>query len=287
MTRTRRLVRRLPRIALIVLIVGCVASFVLVRLDKQVWTPIGAMGSGRGRFPVIELAGLHSDGSSFAPLTAALQADGVAVVDFRPDLPGIQPLTWNTPSADMHVPQLATQIIVPAIEDALRRAGFDPSRQVVDVVAHSAGGLIARYLIEKTSGEGGALSWAARVDDLVMVATPNHGSEIGFLEATLGPGHDDWDGIASDLRPGSSFLKMMGTTEPAGAVYTTIGGDPWMYRWLRSGHHGFDGAVPAESPFMNGAARYTFPQTHGRLLRSQSLINLVRTVVELDAPPGG
>ena len=55
------------------------------------------------------------------------------------------------------------------------------------------------------------------------------------------------DGLAGDLRPHSPFLRHMATHEPPGAVYTTIGGDPWLFRWLRRGHHGFDGAVPAES----------------------------------------
>jgi hypothetical protein len=263
-------------------VVVSVASLVLVGLDDQVRTPTGSAGAGHGRFPVVELAGLFSDGSGFGPLTAVLQAHGVPVIDFRPDVPGAQPLTWNAPSAATHIPQLATQIVAPAIDDGLRRAGLDPARQVVDVVAHSVGGLIARYLIEKTGPQADAPSWAARIDDVVMVATPNHGSEIGFLEATLGPGHDSSDGIAGDMKPSSSFLRRMGTREPPGEVYTTIGGDPWLFRWLRSGHHGFDGAVPAESPFLDGAARYTFPQTHGRLLRARSVVDLIRTVVDLE-----
>jgi|GEM_PF-3191744 len=264
----------------IVALVG-VAALVLVRVDTQVSTPIGSMGAGQGRFPVVEIAGLGSDGSAFEPLTTALQADGVTVIDFRPDVAGVQPLTWKAASPDVHIPQLATKTVAPAIDEALGRAGFDPARQVVDVVAHSVGGLIMRYLIEKTGATSTGLSWAARVDDLVMVATPNHGSTVGFLEATLGPGHSDWDGIATDLARDSSFLHLLGTGEPSGEVYTTIGGDPWMWRWLRSGHHGFDGAVPAESPFLRGAARYTFPQTHGRLLRARSVTELIRKLTAL------
>lgn len=37
----------------------------------------------------------------------------------------------------------------PAIREALKRAGLDPDHTVVDVVAHSAGGLLARFLLEK------------------------------------------------------------------------------------------------------------------------------------------
>jgi len=262
------------------------ASFVLTRLDTQVTTPIGSMGTGRGRFPVVEIAGLGSDGSGFAPLTTQLRRDGVSVIDFNPNVAGVQPLTWKASSAAVHIPQLAERTVAPAIDDAVRRAGFDPTRQVIDVVAHSVGGLIMRYLIERTEPQkaNDTLSWAARVDDLVMVATPNHGSRIGFLEATLGPGHSAWDGIAADLARNSSFLSLLGTREPPGEVYTAIGGDPWLWRWLRSGHHGFDGAVPAESPFLDGAARYTFAQTHGRLLRARSTTALIRRVTALGAP---
>lgn len=195
-------------------------------------------------------------------------------------------MTWKASSPDVHIPQLATQTIAPAIDDAVRRAGFDPAHQVIDVIAHSAGGLIMRYLIEKTETPpttNDTLSWAARIDDLVMVATPNHGTRIGFLEATLGPGHSDWDGIAADMAPHSSFLTLLGTREPPGEVYTTIGGDPWLWRWLRSGHHGFDASVPAESPFLDGAARYTFPQTHGHLLVAGKTTTLIRKVTSLGA----
>jgi len=282
-----------------VAVVG-VASFVLTQLDTQVTTPIGSMGTGRGRFPVVEIAGLGSDGSGFSRLTTQLQHDGVTVIDFRPDVAGIQPLSWKASSPDVHIPQLATQTVAPAIDDAVRRAGFDPARQVIDVVAHSVGGLIMRYLIEKTETPPTAndiLSWAARVDDLVMVATPNHGTRIGFLEATLGPGHSDWDGIAADMAPRTESLTPGGerlrrtrpgdrlgcrkTSEPPGEVYTTIGGDPWLWRWLRNGHHGFDGAVPAESPFLRGAAHYTFPQTHGRLLATGRTTTLIDKVTSL------
>lgn len=71
--------------------VAGLASFVLTRVDTQVTTSIGSMGAGRGRFPVVEIAGLGSDGSGFGHLTTQLQHDGVTVIDFRPDAAGIQP----------------------------------------------------------------------------------------------------------------------------------------------------------------------------------------------------
>lgn len=47
----------------------------------------------------------------------------------------------------------------------------------VDIVAHSMGGLVARYYVEKCGG-------AANVGKLIMLGTPNHGTEIAYLAFT-------------------------------------------------------------------------------------------------------
>jgi hypothetical protein len=272
-----------------------VAAVVLTRLDEPVRTRVGEAGLGHGTFPVVEIAGTFSEGAGFAALSRALTAQGTPVLDFDPDRPGIQPLTYAPASQGEHVPGLAARVVQPAIEAALARRGFDPATQRVDVVAHSLGGLLMRFLIEHPAADVDRFSssagwhgdgkpdveanWGERVDDLVMVGTPNHGSSLGFVELTLGPGHGRWDGVASDLQPGSPFLRRMTPAEPAGEVYTAIGGDPWFLRWLRTGHHGFDAAVPAESPFMAGAANNTFAMTHGRLLSTPSVVSLVVNTV--------
>ena len=289
--------RRLLALAItLVLGVGCVSA-VLWNLDAPVRTPVGAAGAGKGSFPVVLIAGLHSTGAGFAPLTAALRARGVPLLDFDPQRPGVQPFTYSPASSDDHVPFLAANLLQPAIKRALAVAGFDPEHQVVDVVAHSYGGLLARFLVEHPGADVDRFSpergwygdgtpdvdgdWAARVDDLVLVGTPNHGSELGFRLVTAGPGMGEWDGVGGDIRPDSPFLRRMGKSEPPGEVYTTIGGDPVGLRWLRDGHHGFDGAVPAESPFLAGAANNIFPQTHGKLLSTGRSIQLILETLAL------
>lgn len=244
-----------------------IACGVLTQLDSQVSTVVGADGVGQGSFPVVEIAGLGSTGGGFAKLTATLQSEGVTVLDFAPDTPGVQPLTYRPPTGQ-HIPALADRTIAPAIRAALSRAGLDPDTQVVDVVAHSMGGLVMRYLVERATD-----GWAARVDDLVMVATPNHGSSVIGWETGVGGNH--FAALGDDMTPGSKFLDSLGTTEPAGEVYTTIGGDPWMFRWFRHGSHGFDDQVPSESPFMTGAANNTRPYLHGRLLRHDDVVDLI------------
>lgn len=52
----------------------------------------------------------------------------------------------------------------------------------LNLVAHSMGGLTARWAIQK-------LGYADRVANLVMIGTPNHGSELAYLLATFTPRH--------------------------------------------------------------------------------------------------
>ena len=146
------------------------ASLTLTQLDTQVSTAVGAVGVGRGAFPVVEVAGLGSNGAGFVELTRAIQGEGTTVLDFDAEAPGVQPLTYR-PVAGTDIRSMAIEVVAPAIHQALRRAGLDPATRQVDVVAHSMGGLLMRYLVERDD-------WASRVDDLVMVATPNHGSAV-------------------------------------------------------------------------------------------------------------
>lgn len=249
------------------LVVMAVSSAALVHLDSPVRTPVGARGQGRGSFPVVEVAGLGSTGENFAPLTRALQRAGTEVLDFDPDRAGTQPLVYE-PAPGASIPEVAADVVQPAVHAALERAGLDPDRQVVDVVAHSMGGLLVRYLVEHPVGR-----WAERVDDLVMVATPNLGSDVIYWETR--PGSGRFAMLGEQMRPGSAFLRRLGTTEPPGEVYTAVGGDPWLLRWWRHGAHGFDDQVPTESVFMDGAALNTYGHFHGRLLPSPEVIRLV------------
>ena len=261
--RPRRRRRRLLATALAVL----VGAGVLVGLDDPVRTPVGAAGVGRGGFPVVLVAGLGSDGTGFADLRRALAADGVPVLDLDPARPGTQPLVYRPDARDAGIADAAVRVVGPTIEAAMRRAGLDPATDRVDVVAHSMGGLTVRYLVEHP-----VPGWADRVDDLVMVATPNHGSDVVYWESRRdGP----FRALGRDMRPGSAFLDALGYAEPPGEVYTAIGGDPWIFRWYRHGRHGFDDQVPTESPFLEGAAVDTYGDLHGRLLDDDEVVRLV------------
>ena len=67
----------------------------------------------------------------------------------------------------------------------------------VDIVAHSNGGLVARYYMLKNGG-------AAKVDQLVAIGTPHKGTTTAY--ACLSP-------ACFEMRAGSSFLSTLGTKE--------------------------------------------------------------------------
>lgn len=81
----------------------------------------------------------------------------------------------------------------------------------VDLVGHSFGGLVARYWAQELGGAG-------RVDRLVTLATPHHGTSSAHLLPA-----------ARELRPGSPLLRRLEATAGAleGVRLTTVsaGGD--------------------------------------------------------------
>jgi len=248
--------------------------------------------AGTGRYPIVLLHGWAGSASSWAPMIAKLRAQGLPVLDFDRSTAGTQALSYR-PSRGEHIPAIARQV-QDKIQAALVADGYPPT-QHVDIVAHSMGGLVARFLIEHPGadvdrfdstgwhGDGTAdirTDWAARVDDLVMLGTPNHGTWEGWVPGTLG-GFGVWNASGGDLRPGSVFLTKMGYAEKPGESYTAIGGDPSYGQFLRYDFtgdgvkHGFDGVVPAESPYVTGASFDLVASNHGELLTQDAPLDLV------------
>ncbi len=99
----------------------------------------------------------------------------------------------------------------------------------VDLVAHSMGGLVCRALLAddaRYADAGAARAGLPQVDRLIMVATPNHGSELARMRALgevreqvvrlftghaeFGGGWLDGDGeAAADLLPDSALLRAL------------------------------------------------------------------------------
>jgi pimeloyl-ACP methyl ester carboxylesterase len=127
---------------------------------------------------------------------------------------------------------------------------YNDSYSKISIVAHSMGGLVAREMLtspELTYLEKIRSGLVPEVVDLIMVGTPNHGSELArfrlltefrdqWIQATEGKGH--WlkwilDGAGEakiDLLPDSKFLTDLNARpHPEGVKMSVIAGvaSPW------------------------------------------------------------
>ena len=67
------------------------------------------------------------------------------------------------------------------------------ARERIDLVGFSMGGLVCRYYIQMLEG-------SSRVDRLVTISTPNHGTLLAFLNRRI---------ACQEMRPGSDFLRKL------------------------------------------------------------------------------
>jgi pimeloyl-ACP methyl ester carboxylesterase len=272
--------------------VGRAVGAVLVSLATLFVVP-GVAARAAPPPPVVLIPGWHGDASSFDRMIPALEAAGMTVLDFDPARPGAQALAYAPTADGQHIPDVAARVVQPAVEAALARAGY-PAEAAVDVVGYSMGGLIARWLIEHPGGEVEP-GWAGRVGTLVMLGTPNHGTFEAWVPGTIG-GFGRWNATGGDMRPGSPFLRTMGTSEPPGERYVAIGGaPPWLgvprHDYDGDGvAHGHDGLVPSESPFLSGDEHYLVPAHHGALPADPQALALIVEALGRrppDPPAGG
>ncbi len=191
---------------------------------------------------VVLVHGLDDPGKVWQNLAPALVKEGLSV--WRLEYPNDQPIVEST------------MLFFEELKK-LRRLGVDH----IAIVAHSMGGLVSRDLL--TSG---AINYsrfvqqqlAPRVEKLIMVGTPNHGSQMArfrfFTEVRdhldrlfkgqangLGFVLDGAGEAKIDLLPGSLFLtRLNGRPHPAGVKMFIIAGitAPWseteINGWLSS-----------------------------------------------------
>jgi hypothetical protein len=129
-----------------------------------------------------------------------------------------------------------------ALKRRLSEVGLGPGHgKTVHCIAHSVGGLIARWLIEREEG-------AALIQHLVMAGTPNEGSPLPRLQnwaflglslalnhigglAPLAPlagvasGIESFDVTLDELSPDSGTLADLNSSMEAPVPYTAIAGD--------------------------------------------------------------
>jgi triacylglycerol esterase/lipase EstA (alpha/beta hydrolase family) len=270
------------------------ARTLLVALVVAVTVVPVAGRAHEGSFPILLVHGWTGTGGSFDEMIPKLQAQGLTVLDCDSSKTGTQALTYAPTSSSQHISYIAGKILQPKIDSCLTSNGYSTS-QKIDIVAHSMGGLTARFLIEQGGadvdnwssstgwyGDGVAdvsTKWKNQVDDLVMLGTPNHGTILAWFPSTL-PVFGVWTSSGGDMRAGSKFLSLMGYSEPAGEYYDCIGGNPSYLQIYQSDFdgdsvtHGFDGVVPAESPFLTGCTNNLVSSNHSGLRTDDAPIDL-------------
>ena len=137
-----------------------------------------------GHRPVLFLHGLGAHPGEFGPMRAAFRLAGRS----RTYALGF--------FAHESTPEMAERVRM-AVADMLRVNGLPDDAQV-DMIAHSMGGLVARYALRDAAT-------AARVHTLITLGTPHAGTHLARLAATT---------KVLDLRRGSTVVQALGEQVP-------------------------------------------------------------------------
>lgn len=252
-------------------------------------------GAHEGNFPILLVHGWTSEGATFDEMIPKLEAQGLTVLDCEPGIAGTQAMSYAPTGSGQHIPYIVGKIVQPKIDQCLVDNGYSTS-QKIDVVAHSMGGVVSRFLVEQGGadvdfwdptlgwyGDGVpdvSTKWKDQVDDLIMLGTPNHGAVVPWVPSGL-PEFFDWQASGTDMVQEAVFLQRMGYAEPAGETYSCVGGDPWYLQTPKYDHdgdgvgHGWDGIVAAESPFLSGCNNFLTGSNHSGLRTDDAPLDLV------------
>ncbi len=245
-----------------------------------------------GDFPVVLIHGWIGSTTNWLlnytwwNLSQELQQKGFKLLDFDVSKSGIQFLTYEPGWQDHHIPWIAAKVSE-KIERALVWNGYLPN-QTIDIVAHSMGGLVSRFMAE----HGGADvdywndSWmpgddgypwhgdgdpdvhinGEQIDDLISVGTPCHGVPPGInssIQKIIGYLYfPSWVGQIPDMIYHSKFLEAMGYNGTDRVDYYGVGSDIGFIAGMPVDFngdgttHSSDGLVPTESPYLKGKPFY-------------------------------
>jgi triacylglycerol lipase len=193
--------------------------------------------------PVVVVPGYGGDATSLQSLTRFLRRQGRVV----------QPVTLplnGTGEIDISARSLAATV-----------AGLDTS--TVDLVGFSAGGIVVRHYVK-------ALGGARPARRVVLLGSPNHGTDIAELATSFDP--RVCEGACAQLGPRSSFLQELNAEDetPAGVSFYTI--------WTASDMT----VTPPESAELEGAVNIRVQDVcrsartaHGELIADPLALGLV------------
>jgi triacylglycerol lipase len=134
------------------------------------------------RIPVVLVHGLVDNRSIFTVMRRSLRRRGFAQV-----------CTWNYSPLLRDVESAAA-----ALGDHIEQICQQTGHERVQVVGHSLGGLVARYLVQRLGGD-------RRVESLVTLGTPHGGTWWAHLLPTP---------LVRQLRPGSPLLRELAAPAP-------------------------------------------------------------------------
>jgi triacylglycerol esterase/lipase EstA (alpha/beta hydrolase family) len=208
-----------------------------------------------GEVPVLVVPGYNGTAASVGTLAARLRADGRLVVVV--DLP-------DRGTRDLR-----------ASARALAAAADRTGAARVDLVGYSAGGVVIRLLLADPAR-------ALRARRVVLLGTPNHGTELAGAAAALDPG---MCGSVCQLAPGSGLLAELnrGDETPPGPRFFSI----WSARDQT--------VVPPATAALDGAANIRVQDVcpsaglgHGDLIINPLALGLVVEALAgtLPDPPG-
>lgn len=123
--------------------------------------------------PLLLLHGIHDTVKLFNRLCVYLR-----------EHPGVHCLDLVANNGDAGLETLAAQV-------ASYITNRVPDSEKLDIVGFSMGGLVARYYVQRLDG-------LSRVQRLITISTPHHGTRMAYLGRNLG---------ARQMRPASDFLK--------------------------------------------------------------------------------
>lgn len=169
--------------------------------------------------PIVLVHGWHGGSSTFDEMKKELSKEGFLV--YNPNL-----YTFTTQE---YLGDEFTYMVHDSIKKHAERLKSQinsiPGGNKVDIVAHSMGGLVARYYIKYLDGD-------RHVNKLIMLGTPNHGADLASLAPTLSgwspsiPSSSLNDPSTTEMEPNNQFLiDLNSPREDYGIVdYYTIRG---------------------------------------------------------------
>ena len=128
-----------------------------------------------GNYPIVLIPGWHGDATTFDEMIPKLQAQGLTVVDFDSAKAGTQAMGYAPTASGQHISYVAGKVVEEKITAALAANGY-ASTQKIDIVAHSMGGLVSRFLIEQP---GADVDYWSSTDRVVRRRRGRRGDELG------------------------------------------------------------------------------------------------------------